>query len=223
VKTYAVKWREPDGQTFIGRLALGPRTLRLDGRRRGAEESPVSRQFGYEELRRLRIGSRGTERLDGRPALVVERPDGAYLVADAGLGAPIVQELVDRLAELRLAAPCKATVVVPLKEGVIERVRELVSDGPPFELAGTPLTHHELLLTPREAIFVFEAETEDELRALLGRLDIWSAPAAWSRLVAGPPLVADIAYAWERPEPYLFPVARTGLSQGRKRAAANPQ
>ena len=98
MKTYAVKWREPDGQTFIGRLALGPLALHLDGRLRGADERPVNRQFGYEELRGLRIGSRG--RLDGRPALVVERPDGAYLVANAGLGAPIVQELVDRLSHL---------------------------------------------------------------------------------------------------------------------------
>ena len=39
VTTYAVKWREPDGQTFVGRLALGPRALRLDGRRRGGERA----------------------------------------------------------------------------------------------------------------------------------------------------------------------------------------
>jgi len=221
VTTYAVKWREPDGQTFVGRLALGPRTLRLDGRRRGAEGPAVKRQFGYEELRGLRIGSRGADRLDGRPALVVERADGPYLVADAGMGAPIVQELVDRLADLRLTAPRKATVVVPIKEGVIERVRDLVAQGPPFDPAETPLTRHELLLTPREAIFVFEAETEDGLRALLGQLDIWAAAATWGRLVAGTPRLAAIAYAWERPEPYV--AAGTGLSQGRKKAAANPQ
>jgi hypothetical protein len=100
VKTYAVKWREPDGQTFIGRLSLGPRTLLLDGRRRGVDEPPVNRQFGYKGLQGLRIGSRGTDRLDGRPALVVERPEGNYLVSDAGQGAPIVQELVERLDEL---------------------------------------------------------------------------------------------------------------------------
>jgi hypothetical protein len=105
VTTYAVKWREPDGQTFIGRLALGRRALRLDGRRRGAEGAAVKRRFGYEELRGLRIGSRGADRLDGRPALVIQRADGPYLVADAGMGAPIVQELIDRLAELRLASP----------------------------------------------------------------------------------------------------------------------
>ena len=200
--TYAVKWREPDGQTFIGRLALGPRTLRLVGRRPGAEGSTVDRQIGYAELQGLRIGSRGVDRLDGRPALVVERADGPYLVADAGMGAPIVQELVDRLAHLRLAAPRKATVVVPLAEGAIDRVRALVAQGPPFDPAETPLTRHELFLTPREAIFVFEAETEDGLRALLGQLDIWAAAAAWGELVAGTPRLADIAYTWERPEPH---------------------
>lgn len=101
MQTYAVTWREPDGQTFVGRLALGPLTLGLDGRRRGAEEPPVNRQFGYAELLNLRIGSRGAERLDGRPALVVEQPEGAYLVGDAGMGAPILQELVERLTERR--------------------------------------------------------------------------------------------------------------------------
>ena len=103
--TYAVKWREPGGQTFIGRLALGQRMLRFDGRRRGAEEAPVSRQFGYEELRGVRTGSRGADRLDGRPTLVLERSEGAYLVTDAGMGAPIIQELAERLAGLRLATP----------------------------------------------------------------------------------------------------------------------
>jgi hypothetical protein len=101
VTTYAVKWREPSGQTFIGRLAFGARTLRLDGRRSGANEAPVYRHLRYDELQSLRIGSRGADRLDGRPALVVEWLEGAYLFAGAGQGAPIVQELVDRLVALR--------------------------------------------------------------------------------------------------------------------------
>ena len=102
--TYAVKWREPNGETFIGRLAFGPRALRLDGRRSGANEPPVNRQLRYDDLQSLRVGSRGADRLDGRPSLVVEWLEGAYLVAGAGLGAPIIQELVERLVELRLSA-----------------------------------------------------------------------------------------------------------------------
>lgn len=99
MRTYAVKWREPGGQTFIGRLSFGSRLLALDGRLSGADEPAVKRQFLYAEVGHLRIGSRGVDRLDGRPALVLEQPDGHYLVADAGMGAPILQELVERLTE----------------------------------------------------------------------------------------------------------------------------
>jgi len=101
--TYAVKWREPGGRTYLGRLALGPRTLRLEGREPGGPA--VDRRIGYEEVLRLRVGTRGPDRLDGRPTLVVERADGQYLVTSAGMGAGIVQELIERLAELRLATP----------------------------------------------------------------------------------------------------------------------
>jgi hypothetical protein len=103
VRTYAVKWREPDGATFVGRLALDARDLHLDGRLAGVDGPSVQRRFGYDELSGLQIGSR-TDRLDGRPAVVVDRAEGRYLVADAGIGALIVHELVDRIAELRDSA-----------------------------------------------------------------------------------------------------------------------
>ena len=207
--TYAVKWREPDGQTYVGNLALGPRALRLEGR--GPGGPVVSRQIGYEELRGLRLGNRAPERLDDRPTLVVERSDGPYRIASAAMSVGIVQELVDRLADLRSTAPRRATVVVPIREGAIERVRELVSHGPPFDPAATALTRHQLLLTEQEAIFVFEAQTEDGLTALLSQIDIWAAAAAWHELVVGPPRLADVAYAWERPEPRAVPKVGLGL------------
>ena len=207
--TYGVKWREPDGQTYVGRLALGPRTLRLEGREPNGPA--VDRQIGYDEVQSLRLGSHGDERLDGRPALVVERADGRYLVTSAGMGAGIVQELVERLAELREAAPRRATVVVPLKPGAIDHVRELVAHGPPFDPVETALTRHQLLLTPKEAIFVFEAQTEEGLTALLSELDIWAAAVAWHDLVDGPPRLAEVAYAWERPEPRVVPAIGLGL------------
>ena len=100
VTTYAVKWREPGGQTFVGCLALSPRSLCLDGRRSGVDEPPVNRRFVYEDLRVVRIG-RGADRLDGRPALVVEWLDGDYVVAGAGTGAPVVGEIFDRLVAYR--------------------------------------------------------------------------------------------------------------------------
>lgn len=72
--SYAVKWREPDGQAYVGRLELGPRALHLVGDAGGAR---VDRQIGYDELEGLRIGHDAGERVDGRRALVIERPQGA--------------------------------------------------------------------------------------------------------------------------------------------------
>jgi hypothetical protein len=207
--TYGVKWREPDGRTYVGRLAFGPQTLRLEGR---APNGPiVDRQIGYDEVQGLRLGSHSDDRLDGRPALVVDRVDGRYLVTSAGLGAGIVQELVERLAELAQAAPRRATVVVPLKPGAIDRVRELVAHGPPFDPAETALTRHQLLLTSDEAIFVFEARSEEGLTELLSEVDVFAAAVAWHELVAGPPRLAEVAYAWERPEPQVLAAVGLGL------------
>ena len=126
------------------------------------------------------------------------------------MGAGIVQELLDRLAELRLATPARATVVVPLKEGALDRVKELVTQGPPFDPAETVLTRHQLLLTPQEAIFVFEAPTDTASRRS-HEFDIWAAAVAWQDLVDGSPRLAEVAYAWERPEPRVVPAVGLGF------------
>lgn len=207
--TYAVKWREPDGQRYVGRLTLTSKALRLEGR--AGDGSTVERQVGYDELREVRVGQVGADRLDGRPTLVLVRADGSYSVASAVMGAGILHELVDRVSELRLASPRRATVVLPLKEGALERARELVAGGPPFDPAETSLARHCVWLTSQEAIFVFEAQSEGGLEALLGMLDVWAAAVAWRDLVAGPPRLAEVAYGWERPEPGIVPAVGLGF------------
>ena len=137
--SYAVKWHEPDGQDYVGRLELGPRVLHLVGDAGGAR---VDRQIGYDELEGLRIGHDAGERVDGRRTLVIERPQGAYHLTSTVFEGGILQELVDRLSELSLAAPRRATIVVPLKEGALARVRELAAAGPPFDPNETQLTRH---------------------------------------------------------------------------------
>jgi hypothetical protein len=123
--------------------------------------------------------------------------------------AGILHELIDRLSELSLAAPRRATVILPLKEGALDRVRELAAQGPPFDPSATALTRHQLLLTPVEAIFIFEAADERGLESLLGEVDVWAAASAWHELIAGPPRLAEVAYSWERPSP--VPLAAAGL------------
>lgn len=95
--TYAVKWREPDEQVYVGRLELGPSALLLVGSSGGAE---IDRQLDYSELAGLQI-----ERLDGRRALALELPEGAYHLTSIVLEAGILQELADRLSHLSPAVP----------------------------------------------------------------------------------------------------------------------
>jgi hypothetical protein len=191
--SYAVKWSEPGGGVYTGRLELLPKAFLLEGRN---GSGPVTRQIDYEELRGLHLGRAGEQRLNGQPTLVIERPDGHYLVASVAMQAGILQEIIHRLAELKLTAPKRATVVVSLKEGATDQVRPLVAQGPPLDLATAAFTHHQLLLTDREAIFVFETLNEGDLDTLLSQVDVWT--AAWRELIDGPPRLAEMAYSWER-------------------------
>jgi hypothetical protein len=100
--SYAVKWREPNGHTFLGRLELSANGLVLEGRNGG--EAATRRTIAFAELRGFRIGRQPGERLDGQPTLVVDRPGGHFLIATSLIHAGVLPELVHRLSELRLAA-----------------------------------------------------------------------------------------------------------------------
>jgi hypothetical protein len=95
--------------------------------------------------------------------------------------------------------PRRIVVVVPLVEGSEGKARELAAAGPPFDPSELALELHELLLTPREAIFVFESLTAAGLESVFAALDVWAAAEAWRELVDGPPEIAAVAYSWHRP------------------------
>jgi hypothetical protein len=97
--SYAVKWREPSGETFLGRLEFGPKALLLEGRHGG--EVAVVRTLDFGELRGFRLGRATDERLDEQPTLVVERSSGDFLITSTVVHAGVLQELVHRLSELR--------------------------------------------------------------------------------------------------------------------------
>ena len=97
--SYAVKWREPDGRTCLGRLELATAALVLEGRNGAA--GVIRRTIPFTELHGCRVGRQPQERLDGRPTLVVEHPGGDFVIASAVTHAGVVQELAQRLAELR--------------------------------------------------------------------------------------------------------------------------
>ena len=194
--SYAIVWREDDHPSHPGKLELRARGLRLEG-------NGESWELPFDDIASLRIGRGPEDRLVGRPALVVERRNGRALriatMAEVGTFA----ELVEQIACLGVgeASSKRLLVVVPLRPGSYQQVRALLERGPPFDPGAVSLAQHQVFLTDREALFLFEVNgAPAELRRLLGKPSVWKATAAWSTHLAAPPRVAELVYAWRRPE-----------------------
>jgi hypothetical protein len=93
----------------------------------------------------------------------------------------------------------RLVVVVPLKEGARARARALLDAGPPFELGDTAFDRHDVFLTEREVVFVFEAPGEaTTLELPADDPELWKAAAAWRECLAGRQRKAEVAFSWER-------------------------
>lgn len=90
-------------------------------------------------------------------------------------------------------------VVVPLREGARAKARELLEQGPPFDLDKTRFERHHVFLTDSEVVFVFEAPGQTATLELPAEDPaLWRAAAAWRECMAGRPRKAEVALAWER-------------------------
>lgn len=95
----------------------------------------------------------------------------------------------------------RLVLVVPLQEGVSDKARALLAQGPPFELLHTELDRHEVYLTESEVVFVFESPGSSATLRLPGEdPSLWKAAAAWQQLMAERPRRAETAYSWARPD-----------------------
>ena len=82
----------------------------------------------------------------------------------------------------------RLVLVVPLQENTAARARELLAEGPPFELEATQLERHEVYLTDQEAVFVFEAAgDEPPLRLLAGNPTLRTSASGLARVHGRPP------------------------------------
>ena len=94
--SYAVTWQEADSSTRSGRLDFGPSGFVLDGAN-GC--GPVRLHVPYDEIGNVRLVRTASERLNGRPTLVVDRRgDGELRIAGAVILGGIAAELAERLA-----------------------------------------------------------------------------------------------------------------------------
>jgi hypothetical protein len=194
-RTYAVVWREEGAPLNSGKLELRAQGLRLEGRG-GRQEIP------YQRLSGVHVGRIAAERVNGSPSVVLERIGHLPITIATVAQSSLVGEIAERLAAFQLGAvaPRRLTLVLPLKPGAEDSVRRLLAQGPPFEPDRIEeLDRHEVLLTPGEAIFVFESERgADAIAALLAKSEFWQAAGDWQEHVAGPPRLAESVYSWAR-------------------------
>jgi hypothetical protein len=93
-KSYAVLWREGDGSVSVGKLVLGPTSLRLET---GAGRSRVSSKvLRYAELATVENAA-PADRIRSRPTALVTRGGRDRLAIAAVDGMGTVREIVERL------------------------------------------------------------------------------------------------------------------------------
>jgi hypothetical protein len=136
-------------------------------------------------------------RLNGYPTLRIERRSGPPLwVSTIGLG--VLGELNQLLAAgVASEQPQLVGIVVPLRKRAHADAAALIEQGPPFDLEALGVERHEVLLSEREAIFVFEGRQLDEtLQRLVRDPSVWQAASGWSRVIAGRPRLAEQRFGW---------------------------
>ena len=93
----------------------------------------------------------------------------------------------------------RLVVIAPLRPGGDARARELLDEGPPFDLADSPFDSHEVFVTPQEVVFVFEGATAGETLNLAAEDPrLWRAAKAWADCLDGRPRIARSAFSWKR-------------------------
>jgi hypothetical protein len=192
---YAVVWQTGDGPTSHGRLELGDVELVL----RGAGADQLRIPFG--ELASVEVGRAPSERINGEKSVVLERHACERVLVAALGGVGVVGELTELLARLRAeqAAPACVAVVVPIRKGTAETARRLVEEGPPFDVEQLGLARHQVFVSEREVVFLFDGEDAAAVVDALSRSsDVLKAAVRWRRVLAGRPRLAEERFCWTR-------------------------
>ena len=95
--TYAVIWRERE-VSYAGVLELGGHGFTLEGTSR--TEPRTVHELRCRRVVRIQVGRSPADRIDGRPAVIVELHDGRKLSIASAAGVGFGQEIADRLRQL---------------------------------------------------------------------------------------------------------------------------
>jgi hypothetical protein len=135
-----------------------------------------ARLVRYADVLGVEVVRDPSQRLNGYPTLRIERRRGPPLrVSTIGLG--VLGELNQLLATAIVSKqPQLVGIVVPLRKRALADAAALIEQGPPFDLAALGIERHDVLLSEREVIFLFEgAQLAETMQRLLRDPSVWQA------------------------------------------------
>jgi hypothetical protein len=195
-QAYPVVWLTGDSAASSGRLELGDHELVLQG-----AGAPKGLRIPFDELASVEIGRGPAERINRDKSLVLERHSCERVLIAALGGVGLLGEVNELLAHLRAQhqASARVAVVVPLRRGTAELARQLIEEGPPFELEELGLERHHVFVSEREVVFFFEGEGAGAAVDALARSpSVLKSAVRWRRILAGRPRLAQERFGWTR-------------------------
>ena len=91
----------------------------------------------------------------------------------------------------------RLAVIARLKEGAADKARQLLTEGPPFDLANSEIISHTVYCSPREIVFVFEGpDVGKRVENLLNNPVTSAQFGKWAHLLDGTPVMAPQQYHW---------------------------
>lgn len=210
---YPVVFRTADSRPVVGALVIGEEALRLSGR--GVETGLVELTVPCGEIEQTRIGRAQDERINGYATVVVDRHGGPSVLI-APFGIQLLHEVSDLIASLHpddAQSDERLDLIVPIKPGCEQRIRQLVGAGPPFDL--DQFAEHRVHLGQDDIVFTFVGPNiQETVRQTLTLPDLWRAGVAWRRCLSGRPHVAapgdaadgerELIFSWRRPEAHAL-------------------
>jgi hypothetical protein len=198
---YPVVWALNDGDPITGTLEIAGKDIRLAGH--AQDGTGASCRIPAAELFHVSESGAEFDRVNGLRTVVVEERGGRRLRIAPQAGAEHLRELATLLQDAAgLAGTTLRRVIVrvPVDPEHVERVRALVRRGPPYDLNEVPgLERHEVYVTDRDALFLFEGTDPGlAVERVMRDARVWSALEDWDDHVTGRPSVVEPDYTWSR-------------------------
>jgi hypothetical protein len=199
--TYPVVWALNHGHPITGTLEIAGTDIRLAGQ--AQDGTGATCRIAAAELFHVSESGAATDRVNGLRSVVVDERGGRRIFIAPQAGGEHLSEiavLLQDAAGLAGRALSRVVVCVPVDPAHVERVRELVRRGPPYDLDQVPgLERHEVYITGRDVLFVFEGSDPGfAVERVMRDARVWSALERWDDHVTGRPSVIDPDYTWSR-------------------------